>query len=185
MKLVVGIGNPGRGYEGTRHNAGFVVVDRLSARHGISLKRQNMYNAELGKGFIEGEKVACAKPLSFVNLSGPVVAKLARDLEADLEDVLVVCDDFALPIGKIRLRVKGSAGGHNGLRSIISTLGTQDVSRLRLGIGSVRGDVAADFVLGRFNREESKAMDEAYDHAADCVELWIREGSLAAMDRYN
>jgi len=185
VKLVVGIGNPGREYEGTRHNAGFVVVDRLAARHGVSLKRQSMYNAETGRGFVEGEKVALAKPLSYVNLSGPVTAKLARDVEAEIEDVLVVCDDFSLPIGKLRLRAKGSDGGHKGLRSVIATLGTQDVPRLRLGIGAVRGDEAADFVLGRFNRAEAKEMDEAYDHAADCVELWVREGSLAAMDRYN
>jgi PTH1 family peptidyl-tRNA hydrolase len=185
VKLVVGIGNPGREYEGTRHNAGFLVVDRLSARHGVPLRRQNMYNAETGRGVMEGESAALAKPLSYVNLSGPVVAKLARDLEAEVADVLVVCDDFALPIGKLRLRNKGSDGGHNGLRSILSTLGTQDVPRLRLGIGAVRGDDAAGYVLGRFNREESKAMDEAYDRAADCVELWIREGSLVAMDRYN
>ncbi len=185
MKLVVGIGNPGREYEGTRHNAGFVVVDRLAARHGISLKRQNMYNAETSKGFIEGEKVALAKPLSYVNLSGPVAAKIARDVSAEPEEVLVVCDDFSLPIGKLRLRTKGTDGGHKGLRSMIATLGTREFPRLRLGIGAVRGDEAANFVLGRFNRAESKQMDEFYDHAADCVELWIREGSLAAMDRYN
>ena len=182
---MVGIGNPGRQYEGTRHNAGFIVVDRLSARHEIDLRTSRLYGAETGRGFCGGIRVALAKPISYVNRSGPVVAKLARDLEASVEDILVVCDDFALPIGSIRLRTKGSAGGHNGLRSVIGTLGTQDVPRLRLGIGAVRGEDAADFVLARFNREEKKAMDEVYDRAADCVELWVREGPIAAMDRHN
>lgn len=182
---MVGIGNPGRRYEGTRHNAGFLVVDRLSARHGIALKGSRLYNAETGRGSIEGERVVLLKPHSYVNLSGPVVSKMARDVDADLEDLLVVCDDFALPIGALRLRTQGSDGGHNGLRSIFGTLGTREVPRLRLGIGDVRGDDAADFVLSRFNREEAKAMDEVYDRAADCVELWVREGSLAAMNRYN
>ena len=185
VKLVVGIGNPGREYEGTRHNAGFVVVDRLSARHGIPLKRQGMYNADTGRGFVADERVTLAKPLGYVNRSGPVVAKLARDLDASVEEILVVCDDFALDVGAIRLRTRGSDGGHKGLRSIMGVLGTPEVSRLRLGIGSVRGEDAADFVLGRFNRAEAEAMDEVFDRAADCVELWIREGSLAAMDRYN
>jgi PTH1 family peptidyl-tRNA hydrolase len=185
LKLVVGIGNPGRQYEGTRHNAGFVVVDRLSARHGIDMKASRLYNAVTGRGLCEGHRVTLAKPASYVNRTGPVVAKLARDLEASVEDILLVCDDFALPIGSVRLRTQGSAGGHNGLRSVIGALGTQDVPRLRLGIGAVRGEDAADFVLARFNREEKKAMDEVYDRAADCVELWVREGPIAAMDRHN
>jgi PTH1 family peptidyl-tRNA hydrolase len=185
VKIVVGIGNPGRRYEKTRHNAGFEVVDRLSARHGISLKGSRLYNAETGRGPIEGERVVLLKPSSYVNRSGPVLAKMARDVEADLEDILVVCDDFALPIGVLRLRTQGSDGGHNGLRSILGSLGTQEVARLRLGIGDVRGDDAADFVLSRFNREEAEAMEVIYDQAADCVELWVREGPLAAMNRYN
>ena len=185
MKLVVGIGNPGRRYESTRHNAGFTVVDRLSARHDVPLKRSRLYNADAGRGRIEGEPVALAKPQSYVNRTGPVVAKLARDLETDLECVLVVCDDFALPVGSIRLRTQGTHGGHNGLRSVFETLGTNEVPRLRLGIGAVRGDDAADYVLARFNRAEAETMDEVYDRAADCVELWVREGSLAAMNRYN
>lgn len=182
---MVGIGNPGPEYEGTRHNAGFVVLDRLAARHDIALRSARLYRAETGKGRIEGEPVTLAKPLAFVNRTGPVVAKLARDLPADLADVLVVCDDFALPLGTLRLRPGGSHGGHNGLRSLIDTLGASDFPRLRLGIGAVRGDDAADYVLSRFNRAEAKEMDEVYDRAADCVELWIREGSLAAMNRYN
>ena len=182
---MVGIGNPGRRYEGTRHNAGFVVVDRLSARHGFGMKMSRLYNAETGRGDFEGRRVTLAKPDSYVNRSGPVVAKLARDLETSLADILVVCDDFALPIGSIRLRTQGSGGGHNGLRSVIAALGTQDVSRLRLGIGAVRGDDTSDFVLARFNRGEMEVMDEVYDRAADCVELWVREGPLAAMDRHN
>jgi PTH1 family peptidyl-tRNA hydrolase len=185
LKLVVGIGNPGREYEGTRHNAGFVVVDRLSARHDIPLRKTRLYNAETGRGRVEGEPVTLAKPLGFVNRTGPVVGKLARDLGTELADVLVVCDDFALPLGTLRLRTEGSHGGHNGLRSLIDTLGTSGFPRLRLGIGSVRGDDAADYVLSRFDRAEAKEMDEVYDRAADCVELWVREGSLAAMNRYN
>ena len=185
VKLVVGIGNPGRRYEGTRHNAGFMVVDRLSARHDVPLRKSRLYNAETGRGRIDGEAVALAKPQSYGNLTGPVVAKLARDLDADREDVLLVCDDFALPVGSLRLRTGGSHGGHNGLRSVLGVLGTTEVPRLRLGIGSVRGDDAADYVLARFNRAEAKVMDEAYDRAADCVELWIHEGPIAAMNRYN
>jgi PTH1 family peptidyl-tRNA hydrolase len=185
VKLVVGIGNPGRRYEGTRHNAGFVVVDRLAARHGVDLRNSRLYNAETGRGRIAGEKVALAKPRSYVNLSGPVVAKLARDLDAEAEDVLVVCDDLALPVGTIRLREGGSHGGHNGLRSVLGVLGTTEVPRLRLGIGDARGGDAADYVLARFGRAEAETMDEVYDRAADCVEAWVREGPVAAMNRYN
>jgi PTH1 family peptidyl-tRNA hydrolase len=181
----VGIGNPGRRYEGTRHNAGWMVLDRLGARHGIALRHQSLYNAEVGRGEIGGRSVLLAKPQSYVNLTGPVVSKLARDRGVETEDVLIVCDDFALPVGQIRLRTKGSHGGHNGLRSVIGSLGTSEFHRLRLGIGAVRGEDAADYVLARFNRAEAAEMDEVYDRAADCAELWVREGPLEAMNRYN
>jgi PTH1 family peptidyl-tRNA hydrolase len=190
MKLIVGLGNPGREYAGTRHNAGFEVADRLAARHGVTLAASRLYRAEYARGRIGGDLVAIARPQSYMNLSGPVVLKLLRDLEMGPEGLLVITDDFALDLGRLRLRERGSHGGHNGLRSITQSLGTEAFARLRVGIGPLPwgdgpGGDPADFVLSRFSRADLEVIAEAYERAADAAEVWVRDGAVSAMDRYN
>jgi PTH1 family peptidyl-tRNA hydrolase len=182
--LIVGLGNPGREYQETRHNVGFRVVELLGQRHGIDLKKHR-HQAAYGEGRIAGQAVLLAKPLTFMNLSGLAVAALARYHNVTPAHVLVLCDDVNLPLGRLRLRASGTAGGHNGLKSIIGSLGTADFPRLRIGVGTPDGGAMVDHVLGRFNRAEGEAIAAALDFAADAVELFLREGIEVAMNRYN
>jgi peptidyl-tRNA hydrolase, PTH1 family len=183
-RLVVGLGNPGKDYQETRHNIGFRVIDLLAERHGIDL-RKHRHQSVYGEGRIEGAGVLLAKPLTYMNLSGTAVAALARYHGVAPGDVLVICDDVNLPLGRLRLRVKGSAGGHNGLKSIIGSLGTPEFPRLRIGVGAPAGQPMVDHVLGKFNRREAEIITAALSVAADAVELILREGIEAAMNRYN
>jgi PTH1 family peptidyl-tRNA hydrolase len=182
--LIVGLGNPGREYQETRHNVGFRLVELLAERHGIDLKKHR-HQAAYGEGRIAGEAVLIAKPLTFMNLSGLAVASLARYHNIPPERVLVLTDDVNLPLGRLRLRGNGTAGGHNGLKSIIGSLGTSEFPRLRLGVGAPDGRPMVDHVLGRFNRAEGEAITAILAEAADAVELFLREGLDAAMNRYN
>ena len=184
MKLVVGLGNPGDEYVGTRHNVGYDVVDRLAARHGVSLDREKRLKAKVGKTRIGEDPVWLVEPLSFMNLCGPVVARVVRERDVPLGDVLVIYDDFNLPLGKLRLRRSGAAGGHNGLRSLIAHLG-QEFPRLRIGIGEPPPGYAERFVLTRFKPAERKCVEETLDRAVDCAEDWCTLGPEAAMNRYN
>jgi len=185
MKLVVGIGNPGKKYLGTRHNVGFEVVERVASRNAMHFERDKRLDAGLAKGRIGGEDVWLVEPHSYVNLSGPVVAKIARERDVAHDDVLVVVDDYNLSLGTLRLRSSGSAGGHNGLRSMIASFGSQEFPRLRIGIGSAPPGLAVDFVLTRFRPSERDRMDEAYDRAVDCVEDWTVHGTTEAMNKHN
>jgi PTH1 family peptidyl-tRNA hydrolase len=185
MKLVVGIGNPGEEYAGTRHNVGFDVVERVATRCRVQLERDRRLEARIGRCDLGGADVLLVEPLSYVNLSGPVVAKVARERATPPADVLVVVDDYHLPLGALRMRLQGSAGGHNGLKSIIQALGTDAFPRLRIGIGEAPPERAAEFVLQRFRPSERPVMDEALERGADCAETWARRGSAAAMDAYN
>ncbi|MBM4039355.1 MAG: aminoacyl-tRNA hydrolase [Planctomycetes bacterium] len=182
MKIVVGIGNPGKRYERTRHNLGFEVVDRLAAEQGIEVSRRR-FDARVGEGQLEGSQVLLVKPQTYVNLSGSAVAPLLRWHRSSTEDLLVVCDDLNLEPGKLRLRRRGSSGGHNGLQSLIECLGTEEFARLRIGIG--RGDDAVAHVLGGFGPGEREAMCDAVDAAAKAVRLWLRLGVEAAMNEVN
>jgi len=182
--LIVGLGNPGREYQETRHNVGFRVVERLAERHGIDL-RKHRHQAAYGEGRIAGQPVLLAKPLTYMNLSGQAVAALARYHNLAPSDILVVTDDANLPLGRLRIRPRGTAGGHNGLKSIISCLQTTEFPRLRIGVGAADGRPMVDHVLGRFSRAESEAIAAAIEEAADAVELFLREGIEAAMNRYN
>lgn len=185
MKLVVGLGNPGKQYAGTRHNAGFMVVECLARRFDLSGKHWPRFNAMGAEGNIGGEKVILAQPLTFMNLSGQAVQALASFYKLEKKDVLIVYDDFSLSLGSIRFRLQGSAGGHNGLSSIIQHLG-QDIPRLRLGIGPVTGYMnTADFVLARFEKGEEAERDRMIEIAADAVETWIKRGAEETMNRYN
>ena len=182
---MVGIGNPGDKYRGTRHNVGFEAVDRIAARGGAEFKKERFWNSLRSRVALGGHEVNLLKPLSYVNLSGPAVRKVAEDLEVGLADLLVVLDDFWLPLGKIRVRRRGGGGGHNGLESVIRALGSDEVARLRIGIGEPKAEGAVDHVLSRFRDEEREIADRAIDVAADAAELWVSEGVESAMNRYN
>ena len=184
MKIVVGLGNPGRQYADTRHNVGWMVLDRLADRAGRSVRgkeRDASVVAHLRNG---GLDLALVKPTTYMNLSGVAVRKVLARERVRLEDLLVVVDDFALPLGRLRLREGGSAGGHNGLRSIIGELGTQKFARLRVGIGEP-SLAAIDHVLSRFAEGERRQLDEVLDAAADAVEDWARDGVARAANRWN
>lgn len=185
MKLVVGIGNPGEEYAGTRHNVGFDVVDRVASRNRVALERDRRLQARVGRCRIGDVETVLLEPLSYVNLSGPVVAQVCREREIAPRDVLVVADDYHLTLGALRLRESGSAGGHNGLRSVIGALGTDAFCRLRVGIGEAPPGDASDFVLSRFRPSERPVMDESLERAADCAEAWSKLGPAWAMNRFN
>ena len=185
MKLVAGLGNPGRQYVGTRHNVGFEVIDRLVDRHGVSIEAAPA-DAVMGKWRDGGEVVLLVKPLTFMNLSGEAIGQLLRYFKDAVTDLLVISDDVTLPIGRLRIRSGGSEGGHNGLRSVAQVLGTNDYPRLRVGVG--RGDTRrdlADHVLSRFEPEEQPGVQDAVTRAADAVECWVRDGMAKTMNVYN
>ena len=183
MKLVVGLGNPGSQYAGTRHNIGWMVVDRLADRAGWAGRGRQRDASSVVGGRYHGLDLTLVKPLTYMNESGLAVRKaLARD-HAPLQDLLVVADDFALPFGKLRFREGGSHGGHNGLRSIVDELQTEKFSRLRIGIGEPGRDVI-DHVLSTFEPGERARLDELLDAAADAVETWARVGTSKAANTF-
>ena len=186
MYLIVGLGNPGRTYEGTRHNMGFDTIDYLIEEHRIPQSGVK-FNAMYGKGIIGGEKVILMKPLSFMNLSGGPVQEMANYFKIDPEtELIVVYDDIDLDPGQLRIRKQGSAGGHNGIKDIINKLGTQKFLRVKVGVGAKpKGWDLADYVLGRFSTEERKLVDESIQRAGKAVELMISQGVDAAMNEYN
>jgi PTH1 family peptidyl-tRNA hydrolase len=184
--LIVGLGNPGPKYARTRHNAGFMVVDELARRHGLRFSTRQA-NAEIARGSIDGQAVILAKPQTYMNNSGQAVGDLQRFYKLPLEHVIVVCDDIALPLGTIRLREKGSAGGHNGLTSVIQHLGTQNFPRLRVGVDQpLNPDHSRiDWVLGRFTKDEEKVISEVVPRAADAIEAIFDMGLEKAMNAFN
>jgi PTH1 family peptidyl-tRNA hydrolase len=184
MKLVVGLGNPGAQYEKTRHNIGWMVLDRLADRAGWAGRGRTRDASAVMGGRYRGLDLVLVKPLTYMNESGLAVRKVLMRERAPLVDLLVVADDFALPFGKLRFREGGSAGGHNGLRSIIEELGTEKFSRLRVGIGEPGRD-AVDHVLSQFGPGERRRLPELLDTAADAVEAWVREGTNKAANHYN
>ena len=184
MKMIVGLGNPGKEYEGTRHNVGFALIDALSSAHRIPVG-QRLARARVGRGVIAGSPVLLVKPQTFMNLSGEAVAALIRREGVSLQDLLVVVDDVHLPPGRLRLRARGSSGGHNGLKSIAGALATQEWARLRLGVGEAPPGNQIDWVLSRFSPAERKVVDEMVIAALGAVEVWLTEGIEAAMNRFN
>jgi len=192
MKLIVGLGNPGRHYVNNRHNVGFKCVDMFAREHGISLN-QRRARSKLGTVEIANTRIVLAKPQTFMNLSGEAVSALVRRYRLSSQDILVIYDDLDLPLGKIRIREKGSPGGHNGLKSIISRLGTQDFPRIRVGISPAEGsDNAAapevdaiEHVLSDFSDAEKTVMREVYLRVAAAIECVLTEGIAAAMNKYN
>ncbi len=184
VKLVVGLGNPGPRYANTRHNVGFMVVDRLARKAGVSLTKRQC-NALTGIGSIGRQKVCLAKPQTFMNLSGDAVACLVRFYRVAPEDLIVIYDDRDLPAGRVRMRERGSAGGQHGMESIIARLGTNEFPRLRIGIGRPAEMDAVDHVLGSFSPEERPLMEEALKRAVEAVQCALSEGVPAAMNSFN
>jgi PTH1 family peptidyl-tRNA hydrolase len=184
MKVIVGLGNPGAKYAGTRHNVGFEVVDYLAAAPACTPFREKFeaFVAELKEG---DETILLVKPLTFMNLSGRAVRAVLDFFKLPLDQVLVICDDFNLPLGKLRIRAKGSHGGQNGLRNIQEQLGTDEYTRLRIGVGEPGPGDAVDHVLSKFKPGERKAVEEAIAVAAQAALTWIRQGTAAAMNRFN
>ena len=184
--LVVGLGNPGGQYDDTRHNAGFSVADELARRGGFSIQRVK-FKALTGAAVIGGQGALVMKPTTYMNLSGEAVGEAARFYKIAPDHVLVISDDVDLPLGKLRLRAGGSAGGHNGLKSIIQHLGSDQFPRLKVGVGGKpHPDYdLADWVLGKLTGEDKKTMDEAVKRAADAIECLLKDGPQKAMNQFN
>lgn len=185
MKLVVGLGNPGRRYEGTRHNVGYAVLAELARRHADGTPRSSFQGEVLEAG-LDGVKALLLSPTTYMNASGASVQAAVGFYKLPLEHLLVVCDDLNLPLGKIRVRGKGSAGGQKGLEDVIRRLGTEEFARLRIGIGGPpEGWDATGFVLGKFTADEKMEIDQAVARASDAVVVWARDGVDCCMNRYN
>ena len=184
LKLVVGLGNPGPNYAHNRHNVGFRLADRLATDNGLSFTRRQCH-AQVASGNIAGRRVLLARPLTYMNLSGTSVAGLVRFYKVRPADVIVAYDDLDLPLGRIRLRAEGGSGGHNGVKSIIERLGTDQFARLRIGIGRPSAGEPADYVLDDFRGDEKPAIEAALDAAAQAVVVWLDDGIEAAMNRFN
>lgn len=184
MKLIVGLGNPGKEYAGTRHNVGFDVVDGLACRLGARIE-QKKFGSLFSESFFEECKVLLLKPQTYMNLSGQAVATAAGFYKLPANDLMVVADDMALRPGLIRIRPGGSSGGHNGLRDIISRLGTEQFARLRVGIGVSEYPDTRDYVLGRPGQKDGELIASAIARSQEALLCWIRDGLAAAMNRFN
>ena len=184
LKMVVGLGNPGEEYVGTRHNTGFRVIDSLAETLGVDMRKKK-FGACFGQGEFEDKKLILLKPWRFMNRSGEAVGVAAGFYKLELDDLLVITDDMALAPGVIRVRAKGSAGGHKGLVDIIEKLGTDSFSRLRIGIGQSDNEFATDFVLGKPTDEERQLVDESIEEARKAVFSWIKSGVDSTMNEFN
>jgi PTH1 family peptidyl-tRNA hydrolase len=181
FRLLVGLGNPGREYAGTRHNIGFMVLDRLAAAWGAAFRADKKWQAEVAN---TGDVWLC-KPQTYMNLSGESVGEIARFYKIEPARVLVILDDMALPLGRLRIRERGTAGGHNGLQSILDHLGTQDIPRLRIGIGPAEPGAAVGHVLGRFAVDERPLVEQSLDRAVEAVRFAQENDLPSAMNRFN
>lgn len=186
MFIIVGLGNPTKEYEGTRHNVGFDVIDLLADKYNIPVTDRKC-RAFCGKGIIAGQKVLLVKPQTYMNLSGESVRGMVDFYKIDIEtELLVIFDDVSLPVGQLRIRKKGSAGGHNGIKNIIAHLGTNEFQRIKVGVGEKPKEYdLADYVLGHFSKAEREEMETGYQHAADAIELILQDELDAAMNQYN
>ncbi|MDF2512234.1 MAG: pth [Herbinix sp.] len=185
MYIIVGLGNPTDKYQATRHNIGWDAITRISDDYGISLDMKK-HKAICGKGMIAGERVVLAQPITYMNLSGESVRELMDFYKVSPEEVIVIYDDISLEVGQLRLRTKGSAGGHNGIKSIISHMGTDEFPRIKVGVGDKpKGWDLADYVLSRFGENEQETMREALKDTSDAVKSILTNGIDAAMNQYN
>jgi PTH1 family peptidyl-tRNA hydrolase len=186
IRLIGGLGNPGADYEYTRHNLGFLLVRRLAEKLKLKFVLSSLTNGLTAEGTFEDKTICLLMPLTYMNRSGVAVGQVMTKRKLSSEDVLIVCDDFNLDFGQIRLRGKGSDGGHNGLSSVIEHLGTEQFARLRMGIGRPAGKKdTVDYVLEQFKKKEKECLDRFLDEAVSCCLVWLREGVDAAMGQYN
>lgn len=186
VKLIAGLGNPGKDYENSRHNFGFRVVTGLAKRNGLKFKRSLLFKSSIAQGEIGGQEAVLVLPLTFMNSSGGAVRRLIVSKKVDRKNLLVVCDDINLELGVLRLRPSGSDGGHNGLKSIISALSSRDFNRLRLGIArEKRIKDMVEFVLSDFDLKEKAAVSEQIEKAVECCVSWLNEGVVKTMDKFN
>lgn len=186
MYIIAGLGNPGREYANTRHNIGFDVIDRLAEEEHISVLEKK-HKAVIGKGYVAGQKVILAKPQTFMNLSGESLRELVDYYKVDAAcELIVISDDISLDVGQIRIRKKGSAGGHNGLKNIILQLGNDNFMRIKMGVGEKPGGYdLADYVLGHFTQDERKVMEEAAKRAVEAIRMILTEDADTAMNHFN
>lgn len=184
MKLIAGLGNPGLKYEGTRHNAGFMALDYYAKEKGFEIKKL-FKKALIGEQIINGEKIIFVKPQTFMNLSGDSVLSLADYYGIDNEEIFVVFDDISLPLGKIRIRAKGSAGGHNGIKDLILKLGGDDFPRLKIGVSSNGDKDLVDYVLGSFSKSEAKTLDLVFGKTVEIIDDFIKHGVDFCMNSHN
>ena len=189
MKLIVGLGNPGLFYSNNRHNIGFMCVSHFAKEYGIMFDKKKG-NARIGTGTVSGEEVVVARPQTFMNNSGEAVCYLAERFKAEADDLIVIHDDLDLPLGRIRIRQGGSAGGHNGIKSIIGCLGSPNFIRVRIGIGRPqetedKSSEVIDYVLGGFSKEEKEVINPAIARVNEALEMLITDGLQAAMNKYN
>lgn len=185
MFVIVGLGNPGKKYEKTRHNMGFLAIDKLAEKHDIKVNKLK-HKALVGDGFISGRKALLVKPQTYMNLSGESVREIISYYDIDLEDLIVIYDDFDLETGAIRIRKKGSAGSHNGMKSIIGQIQSKDFPRIRIGIGKSGGGAEwKDFVLGKTSKQDEKLIEDAVERTADAVACILEKGIDKAMNEYN
>ena len=185
MFIIVGLGNPGRDYMATRHNIGFDVISRIAEDHHIELDFKK-HKAICGKGYIGGQKVILAKPQTYMNLSGESVRELVEFYKVSMEEVIIIYDDISLDVGQLRIRKKGSAGGHNGIKSILQHLGSQEFPRIKVGVGDKpKNWDLADYVLSRFPKDEESLVSDVLERASKACEMMVCEGIEEAMNCYN
>lgn len=184
MFIIAGLGNPGKKYENTRHNMGFLVIDRLASKNDIKVNKLK-HRALVGDGFISGQKVLLVKPQTYMNLSGESLGEVLRYYHAEPQNLIVIYDDFDLAEGTLRIRKKGSAGSHNGMKSVIEQIGSQDFPRVRVGIGKSGGLDWKDFVLGKITGGQKQLISEAVEQAADSIMCILEKGIDKAMNEYN
>jgi len=186
MRLIVGLGNPGGKYENTRHNVGFLIAQKLADKNRLSFKPSSLSRAIVAEGDIQGQKTAIVMPQTFMNRSGAAVRPISESLGIGNDEVLIVYDDFHLPLGQLRIRPGGSDGGHNGLHSVIYTLQSEEIARLRVGIGSPKnGQDQADYVLEEFDARERKELDFLVEKACDCCTAWLTNEFNEVMSQFN
>lgn len=185
MKLIVGLGNPGRSYQKTRHNVGFMIIDELANKEKVSFSLKTKFKGELVQTNMKGEPVILLKPNTFMNKSGESVLAVKQFYQINDEDILVIHDDLDLECGKLRIRQKGSAGGHNGLKSIISCINSENFQRLKIGIGRDDKMLVTDYVLGKFTKEEKKEIEIAIYSGVDAIYDWLEKDVVYVMNKYN
>lgn len=184
MYLIAGLGNPGRKYAQTRHNMGFITIDYMADELGVKVNRLK-HRAKVGEFLLSGHKVMLAKPQTFMNLSGESVGEIVNFYKIEPDHVIVIYDDMDIPTGSIRIRKKGSAGSHNGMKSVVSHIGTDEFPRIRIGIGAHEGTDAVDYVIGGFSKEDKEPLEHAVMNAAKAAEKIITDGIDKAMNMYN